>query len=92
MNIKQEDFDKLKQLDRIEYRQNSSIIIISSMFFGLTGIIIASFSVLFAIIDKWFYWLAFVSISGFCAYKMISTSKKYGKKLNEKYFKIEVKK
>jgi len=91
MKIEQEDFNKLKQLDRIEFRQIyneirlshpiSELIIICFLLFIISKLI--SYGSILILM----YWiLLFISL------KELYKFKKELKKLEEKYFKIEVNK
>ncbi len=90
MNITKENFDKLKQLDRIEFRQRVLLIKemgkLNAKKYFLISILLAFFTVVIAIVAV----PIFIIVSIYFVIKAIVIDKEYSK-LEEEYFTEEIK-
>jgi positive regulator of sigma E activity len=99
MDIKKEEFNKLKQLDRIEYKiSQNGILVVSNMVFNLLSmflIVMMGFLIIYYITNSLYFFISYLIISIFGFISLIILSKKIKKiynDLDEKYFKVMRKK
>ena len=92
MKIDKEKFNKLKQLDRIEYRQKYSFIesgVSSSL---IISFILICFSLLFIILNSLVIGIIFLIFAVLLNFKTKRIAKESEEKLEQEYFIAEVKK
>jgi len=92
MKIDKEKFNKLKQLDRIEFRQKFNFIDRGIGVGLVLGIILLSFSMLFSTLEDKFSSVFFFIMGIAIPLIIINISKKEISKLESEYFTAEVKK